>query len=37
MSTLLLTKSRKTYDREKIASSTNGAGKSGYIPAENRK
>jgi hypothetical protein len=25
----------KTYDGEKTASSTNGAGKSGYLPAEN--
>jgi hypothetical protein len=25
----------KTYVGEKIASSTNGAGKSGYLPAEN--
>jgi hypothetical protein len=25
----------KTYNGEKAASSTNGAGKSGYLPAEN--
>jgi hypothetical protein len=30
-----LTKMPKTYDWEKTASSTNGAGKSGYLPAEN--
>jgi hypothetical protein len=30
-----LTKVPKTYSGEKIASSTNGAGKSGYLPAEN--
>jgi hypothetical protein len=30
-----LTKVSKTYDGEKIASLTNGAGKSGYPPAEN--
>jgi hypothetical protein len=35
MPTLSLTKVPKTYDGEKIASSTNGAGKSGYLPAEN--
>jgi hypothetical protein len=35
MPTLFLTKSPKTYDGEKIASSTNVAGKSGYLPAEN--
>jgi hypothetical protein len=31
----LLTMSPKTYDGEKTASSTNVAGKSGYLPAEN--
>jgi hypothetical protein len=35
MSTLFLTKMPKTYDREKTASSTNVAGKSGYLPAKN--
>jgi hypothetical protein len=30
-----LTKVPKTYNGEKTASSTNGAGKSGYLPAEN--
>jgi hypothetical protein len=30
-----MTKVPKTYDREKTASSTNVAGKSGYLPAEN--
>jgi hypothetical protein len=35
MSTLLLSKTPKTYDGEKTASSTNVAGKSGYLPAEN--
>jgi hypothetical protein len=35
MPTLLLTKVSKTYNREKIASSTNGARKSGFLPAEN--
>jgi hypothetical protein len=30
-----LTKKLKTYDGEKIASSTNIAGKSGYLPAKN--
>jgi hypothetical protein len=30
-----LTKVSKTYDGEKIASSTNVAGKSGYLLAEN--
>jgi hypothetical protein len=35
MPTLFLTKSPKTYDREKIASSTNVAGKHGYLPAAN--
>jgi hypothetical protein len=34
MHTLFLTKVPKTYDGEKIASSTN-VGKSGYLPAEN--
>jgi hypothetical protein len=32
---LILTKMQKTYDGEKTASSTNVAGKSGYLPAEN--
>jgi hypothetical protein len=35
MPTLFLTKSPKTHDGEKTASSTNVAGKSGYLPAEN--
>jgi hypothetical protein len=35
MSTLFLTKVPKISDREKIASSTNVAGNSGYLPAEN--
>jgi hypothetical protein len=35
MLTLFLTKLPKTYNGEKTASSTNGAGKSGYLPAEN--
>jgi hypothetical protein len=35
MPTLFLTKVPKTYDGEKIASSTNVAEKSGYLPAEN--
>jgi hypothetical protein len=35
MSNLFLTKLLKTYDGEKTASSTNVAGKSGYLPAEN--
>jgi hypothetical protein len=35
MPTLFLTKSQKTYDGEKTASSTNVAGKSGYLPAKN--
>jgi hypothetical protein len=35
MLTLFLTKSPKTYDGEKTASSTNVSGKSGYLPAEN--
>jgi hypothetical protein len=30
-----LIKTAKTYDGEKIASSKNGAGKTGYVPAEN--
>jgi hypothetical protein len=32
--TSFLTKDSKTYDGEKIASSTNGARKCGYLPAE---
>jgi hypothetical protein len=35
MPTLFLTKAPKTYNREKTTSSTNGAEKSGYLPAEN--
>jgi hypothetical protein len=35
MPTLFLTKVPKTYDREKTASSTSVAGKSGYLLAEN--
>jgi hypothetical protein len=35
MPTLFLTKAPKTYDQEKIISSTNLAGKSGYVPAKN--
>jgi hypothetical protein len=35
MTTLFLTKTTKTYGGEKIASLTNVAGKSGYLPAEN--
>jgi hypothetical protein len=35
MPTLFLTKVPKTYYREKAASSTNVAGKSGYLLAEN--
>jgi hypothetical protein len=35
MSTLFLTKVPKTYNGDKITSSTNVAGKSGYLPAEN--
>jgi hypothetical protein len=35
MSTLFLTKAPKTYDGEKTASSTNVAGKSGYLPEKN--
>jgi hypothetical protein len=32
---LILTKAPKTYNGEKTASSTNGAGKSSYLPAQN--
>jgi hypothetical protein len=35
MLTLFLTKVPKTYNEEKTASSTNVAGKNGYLPAEN--
>jgi hypothetical protein len=35
MPTLFLTKPPKTYDVEKTASSTNVAGKRGYLPAKN--
>jgi hypothetical protein len=35
MPTFFLTKVPKTYDGEKPASSTNIAGQSGYLPAEN--
>jgi hypothetical protein len=35
MPTLFLTKVPKTYDGKKTASSTNVAGKSGYLPAKN--
>jgi hypothetical protein len=35
MHTSFLTKEPKTYDEEQTASSTNVAGKSGYLPAEN--
>jgi hypothetical protein len=35
MPTLILTKTSKAYDGEKIAWSTNIAGKSGSLPAEN--
>jgi hypothetical protein len=35
MPTIFLTKVPKTYDGEKTATSTNVAGKSGYVPAEN--
>jgi hypothetical protein len=35
MPTLFFTKSPKTYNGEKTAFSTNGARKSGYLPAEN--
>jgi hypothetical protein len=31
---LIFDKTPKTYDREKTASSTNVAGKSGYLPVE---
>jgi hypothetical protein len=34
MLTLFLTKSPKTYDGEKAASSTNVGGKSDYLPAK---
>jgi hypothetical protein len=34
MPTLFLTKVVKTYNGEKTASSTNVAGKSGYLPAK---
>jgi hypothetical protein len=37
MSTLFLTKSSKTFDGEKIASSTNVAEKSGFLPAKKLK
>jgi hypothetical protein len=33
---LIFNKMQKTNDGEKIASSTNVAGKSGYLPAENK-
>jgi hypothetical protein len=35
MPTLFLTKVPETYDGEQMASSTNVARKSGYLPAEN--
>jgi hypothetical protein len=35
MPTLFLTKAPKTHNGEKIASSTNVTGKSGYPPAKN--
>jgi hypothetical protein len=35
MPTIFLAKAPRTYDGEKTASSTNIAGKSGYLPAEN--
>jgi hypothetical protein len=35
MPNLFLTKAPKTYDGEKAASSTNVAGKSDFLPAEN--
>jgi hypothetical protein len=35
MPALFLTKGLKTWDGENTASSTNVAGKSGYLPAEN--
>jgi hypothetical protein len=34
MTTLFLTKVPKTYDEEKTDSTTNDAGKSGYLPAK---
>jgi hypothetical protein len=34
MHTLFATKASKTYKEEKTASSTNVAGKSGYLPAK---
>jgi hypothetical protein len=35
MPTLFLTKPPKAYNEEKTVSSTNGARKSGYLPAKN--
>jgi hypothetical protein len=35
MHTLFLTKEQKTSDGEKTASSANGTGRVGYLPAEN--
>jgi hypothetical protein len=35
MPILFLTKAPKTYNGEKTTSSTNVAGKNGYLPAEN--
>jgi hypothetical protein len=35
MPILFLTKSPKIYNEEKTTSSTNGAGKSGYLPVKN--
>jgi hypothetical protein len=35
MSTIFLTKALKTHDGEKIASSTNVGGKSGYLSSKN--
>jgi hypothetical protein len=35
MPTLFLTKALKIYDGEKIASSTNAGGKSGYLSSKN--
>jgi hypothetical protein len=35
MATLFLTKAPKTYNGGKTASSSNVAGESGYLPAEN--
>jgi hypothetical protein len=35
MPNIFLTKMPKTYNGEKTVSSTNGPGKSGYLPAEN--